>query len=136
MNGRPCARITLLGAVVALALGVLAVPAHAAGLSPAAADCNAHGQLTKTYSVAQLRAALATLPADLAEYSNCHDVIQRALLAEVKGLHPGTGSGGGSFLPTWLLIVLIVLVLGGVGFAVAAVRRRDGGDVPPPPAAG
>ena len=136
MTGRLRVRITLLGAVAALSLGVLAVPAQGAGPSPAAADCNAHGQLTKTYTVAQLRAALATLPADLAEYSNCHDVIQRALLSEIKGLNGGLGGGGGSFLPTWLLILLIVLVLGGVGFAVSAVRRRGGGTGPPPPSAG
>jgi hypothetical protein len=128
MRGSFRVRIAVLGAMAALALGALAAPASSAGLSPPVADCNAHGRLTQSYTSAQLRNALATMSADIAEYTNCHDVIQRQLLAQIGGkLSGGSGGGGGSFLPTWLLIVLIVLVLAGVGFGVSALQRRRGG---------
>jgi len=114
-----------LGAV----FGLFAAPAGAGGLSPPVADCDAHGQLTRTYSAAQLRNALATMPADINEYTNCHDVIQRALLQKLGKLKSGDlAGGGGSFLPTWVLIVLVLLVLGGVGFGVVALRNRNVGD--------
>jgi hypothetical protein len=74
------------------------------------------------------------MPVDVKEYTNCADVIQRALLAEISsGKDPGaTGQGGGSFLPTWLIVVLALLVVGGIGFAVYAWRQRT----PAPPPAG
>ena len=104
----------------------LPATAAAAGLSPVVADCNSHAQLTQHYTVAQLRSALATMPADIKEYTNCPDVIQRALLAALGGVHGGGGSGqgGGSFLPTPLIVVLALLVIGGAGFAVYAYRRK------------
>ena len=100
--------------------------AAAAGLSRPVADCDAHARLTHKYSVAQLRSALATMPADVKEYTNCGDVIQQALLAELGSLHGrgGPGQGGGSFLPTPLIVVLGLLVVGGVAFAAFATRRR------------
>jgi len=57
---------------------------------------------------------------------NCGDVIQRALLAQLGALrgHGGSGQGGGSFLPTPLIVVLALLVVGGTGFGVYAWRRR------------
>jgi hypothetical protein len=99
----------------------------AAGLSPPVADCNTHAALTRQYTVAQLRNALATMPADIKEYTNCPDVIQRALLAQLGGVHGGGGSGqgGGSFLPTPLIVVLVLLIVGGAGFAVYAYRRKN-----------
>lgn len=114
-------------AVCLLSTGPLAQPASAAGLSPPVADCNAHGKLTRHYTVVELQSALAGMPAAVAEYSNCYDVIQQALYAEISGKHltGGTGSGGGSFLPTWLIVVLALLVLGGVGFTAYAWRRRE-----------
>ena len=89
------------------------------------ADCNTHAALTQHYTVAQLRNALATMPADVNEYTNCHDVIQRALLAKLGKLSDAGGSGGGSFLPTWLLVVLVLLVLGGAGLGAVALRNRQ-----------
>lgn len=117
----------LLAALCALAVfggGVLTGSAAAAGLSPPVADCYAHDQLTRSYSVPELQHALATMPVEIAEYTSCHDVIQRALLAKLGKLKSGSGGSGGSFLPTWLLVVLIVLVLGGLAFGVVAVRNR------------
>jgi hypothetical protein len=67
--------------------------------------------------------------ADQKEYTDCYDVIQRALLADVGRLRPGTvGSqpaGASSFLPTPLIIVI-----GVAGFAAGALtyfgaRRRQ-----------
>jgi hypothetical protein len=113
----------LLGAVGCLTAG----SATAAGLSPPVADCDTHGYLKRSYSAAELRNALATMPADVSEYTNCHDVIQRALLAKLGKLADAGGSGGGSFLPTWLLVVLILLLLGGAGLGAVALRNRRTG---------
>jgi hypothetical protein len=66
----------------------------------------------------------------MSEPSNCSAVLQQALEARIGKLDGGSGGSGDSFLPTWLLIVLIALVLGGVAFAAAALRR---GGTPPPP---
>jgi hypothetical protein len=116
---------------VALPLAALAgspAAASAAGLSAPVSDCNTHARLTHQYTVAQLRNALAAMPADVKEYTNCGDVIQRQLLAQLGELRghgsSGTGSGGGSFLPTPVIVVLALLVLGGAGFAAYAWRRR------------
>ncbi len=133
--------VAVLCAGVALtASGWLTTPASAAGISAPVADCLHNGQLTHNYTVAQLRSALNTMQADATEYSNCATVIQHALEAKIGKLNPGSGSGGGSFLPTWLLIILIVVVLGGVAFVTAAIRRRGGGGGggggPPPATAG
>jgi hypothetical protein len=90
------------------------------------ADCYTHGgQLTGSYTAAQLRSGLATMPADIREYSACYDVLQRALLQKIGKLSGGDASGGGgSFLPVWLIVVLAMLVLGGAGFGVVALRNR------------
>lgn len=115
-------------ALVVLVAGPAAAPASAAGLSPAVADCNAHGTLTQTYAVPQLRTALATMPADIAEYTDCHDVIEHELLAQLGLLHGGGGGGGpgggGPFLPTPVVSILILLGLAGSAYAGLEVRRR------------
>lgn len=109
---------------LATAGGLLAVPASAAGVPAPVADCLKNGQLTHHYSPAELQHALATMAADVGEYSNCQAVIQQALYGEIGKLHGDSAGGGGSFLPTWLLVLLIVLVLGGAAFAAVAIRRR------------
>lgn len=121
--------LILVCALATVSAGLLAGPAQGAGLSKAVVDCETNGKLTQSYTITQLREALATIPVAVNQYSICHDVLQRALdakLAAIRG-SGGSGSGGGSFLPTWLLIVLVVLVLGGAGSAVAALRRRRRG---------
>src|SRR5947209_5193343 len=97
---------------LAVVVGALVACASAsAAQTQVVTDCNTHGKLTRHYSVPQLRNALATLPADVKEYTDCYDVIQRALLLQVGGSSHGGGSdrkggsspgggSGGSFLPT------------------------------------
>ncbi len=109
----------------------LAGPALGAGsAAQALADCNAHDRLTQQYPTATLRSALATMPAEVKEYTDCYDVIQRQLLSQ-EGQLKGSGSGGsgGSLLPTWVIVVLAVLIVGGAGFGTVALRRRQ----PPAP---
>jgi hypothetical protein len=129
--------ITVAGALAAL---VLSPPAWGAAQPNPVADCNAHGTLTHHYTPAQLRHGLSTMPADIREYTNCYDVLQRALLQAlgkpVPGANASNSSSGGSFLPTPVIIVLVLLLLGAVSFGAVALRRRRGAgpdDGPPGP---
>lgn len=130
----------LLVCATALALALLAAPALA--LSPATKDCYAHNRLTRHYTVSELRKALATMPADVKEYTGCYQAEQDQLFHQlgqpVPGQHSGSGGGGssGSFISTPLLIVLIVVVLAGGGLALLAARRGGGGGSPPTAPAG
>jgi hypothetical protein len=114
--------------VALLLCGIVATPALAAK-NPAVADCVANARLTRSYTAAQLQNALATMPTDIKQYTDCYDVIQRALLQKLGKLHGSGGtsstSSGGSFLPTPLLIVLIVLVVAAGAFGAVALRRRS-----------
>lgn len=124
----------LLACATALALALMSSPALA--LSPATKDCYAHNKLTRHYTVSVLRKALATMPADVKEYTDCYQVEQDQLYHQLgqtpPGSHTGSGGGsGGSFISTPLLIVLIIVVLAGGGLAVLAARRSGGGGSPP-----
>ncbi len=123
--------LALVAALVAVATGLAAaVPARAASGKAVIADCNAHNTLTRTYSIAALEDALRTMPADVAEYTDCHDVIERALLTQEGKLHrSGSVSGsssGSSFLPTPLIVLLVVLALAAATLGGLALRRRRG----------
>ena len=121
-------------AVVLLCALALATPvaAGAAGTdtpSAAISDCNEHGQLTAQYSAATLRAALAQMPADVREYTDCYDVIERQLFKQLGQSSSGAAgtpasSSSSSGLPTWLLIVIVLLALAAVTFGALAIRRR------------
>ncbi len=114
-------------ALVAIAVALPASASAAGKLPTAVADCNAHARLTSHYTAAQLRGALNAMPADIKEYTNCYDVIQKALLAQIGSIGGNggdSGGGGSSFLPTPLLILLIVLVVAAIGFAIVALRQR------------
>lgn len=133
-------RLPLICLLVPALLGLTASAALA--LSPVVVDCQHHNALTGHYSVAELQRALATIPADIKEYSSCYQIIQQQLFKQA-GHHTGgpggtSGGTGGSFVSAPVLIVLIVILLGGGGFAYAAYRRGSGpGDgAQPPPAAG
>ncbi|HWE32055.1 MAG TPA: hypothetical protein VG410_01140 [Solirubrobacteraceae bacterium] len=120
--------IALLAAAAAAVLS--AVPAHASGIGTTVlADCNAHDALTKSYTVAELRNALATMPANMKEYTDCPDVISRALdnALGTGGKSNGAGpSSGGSSLSTGVIVVIVVLVLAASTLGAIAIRRRRG----------
>jgi hypothetical protein len=120
-------RRRLLLASIATVL-ISASPASAGIGAPVIADCQAHLHLTHHYTVSQLKNALATLPADTAEYTNCQQVIESALThPDGPGANNGAGSGSGSsFLPTPVLIVLVLLVLAAATFGALSIRRRRG----------
>jgi hypothetical protein len=125
----PAMRRPSLVLIVVLAVGLLSAPAASASASQAIADCNAHGSLTRHYSTTDLRTALGTMPAPIREYTNCSDVINRQLLAQIGATHDnGAGvskaSSGGSFFSPALIAVLAALALAGAGFGVLALRRR------------
>jgi hypothetical protein len=124
-------RRPLLLASIAIVL-ISAAPASAGIGAPVIADCQAHLRLTHTYTVAQLKNALATLPADTTEYTNCEQVIESALTHPGgPGANNGTSNGsGGSFLPTPVLVVLVLLVLAAATFGAVSVRRARGPSEP------
>lgn len=66
-------------AVVALCLLVPAQAAWGSG-DDVLIDCNDHGRLTKDYSQKEYREALARIPADLKQYTDCEGIIRRAQL--------------------------------------------------------
>jgi hypothetical protein len=118
-------RRRLLLASIATVL-ISASPAVAGIGAPVIADCQAHLKLTHHYSIAQLKNAAATLPADTSEYTNCQQVIESALTDPGgPGANNGaSGGSGGSFLPTPVLVVLVLLVLAAATFGAISVRRR------------
>ncbi len=125
---RSPALLALLALLTALAGGLVHVPAARASGAAVLKDCNLKSHLTRTYSVGDLRQALSTMSVDVKEYSNCYDLIHTQLLAQIGASRRtgviGGAPGSGSFLPTPLIVVLVVLALGAGGFAVVAIRRR------------
>jgi hypothetical protein len=116
----------------AAALGATAFatpPALAAG-NAIINDCQSNGQLTHPYTVSQLRHALSVMPASVKQYTSCFDVVQNALVSARKnhGTTPVSNSkGSSSFLPTPVIIILVVLILGALTFGALAIRRRRAG---------
>jgi hypothetical protein len=111
-------------AVMALACTAVVTPALGAG-NAIVNDCQSNGQLTHTYSLSQLRHALAVMSATTKQYTNCADVVQAAI-TKAKNRTGGAGSGGsgGSFLPTPVIVILVLLILALVTFGALAIRRR------------
>ncbi len=90
--------ILLTLAACALLLALPAAPARANGSDDRIVrDCqhSATGELTGSYTKAQLRHALGNLPGDVAEYSGCYDAIKQALLSAGGGGKSGGGNGAG-----------------------------------------
>src|SRR5947209_19434671 len=104
-------RVTVSLVTVCALIGCLAGPlgaVRAASAPNPLDDCSKQRQLTHTYSPAELRHALPTILADVKEYTDCYDVINRALLAAVGCVHDnGSACGpGGSFLATLVIVLL------------------------------
>lgn len=122
-------------AAAALVAGLALVPAAAAAGNPIINDCENNGQLTHSYTLKELEHARATMPASIKEYSNCYDVISRAII-QARGSGAGraggnTGGSGGSFLPTPVIVILAVLIVAALTFGALALRRRRSGGGPP-----
>lgn len=130
-------RPIMLAWLVVCGLALAADPALAA--SPVISDCAHHNRLTHRYSISELQAALAQIPPDIKEYTDCYAVIDNQLYQQLRGkvrVHGGGTASGGSSFPTALVVALVVIVLAGGGAAYAAFRRSRGGGGPPePPAA-
>ena len=94
--------------VMVLTLLVAAPAAMAGTRADIVADCFDDGKLDGNYSASQIRDARNNLPADVDQYSDCRDVLARALGG--SGSRDIGGSGGGA--------------LGGGG---GGRRRRAGG---------
>ncbi len=78
----------------ALALLVAAPAAHAADRAQIIADCNADGDLDGNYTPSEIRDARNNIPTDIDQYSDCRDVLSRALGGSGTG-SVGGGNGGG-----------------------------------------
>jgi hypothetical protein len=82
---------------VAVAAAAAPHAALAADYHDAIRDCNDDGVLQGRYTVRTLRQARHHLPSSLREYSDCEDVLARAIAAATK---PGSGgTGGGNAAP-------------------------------------
>jgi hypothetical protein len=89
--------VPALRAAVVVGLVALLAPAAPASASggDVIQDCTKNGTLTKHYSQRDYRQALANLPADVAEYGNCRDIIRNAqAAAAANGASKGNGGGG------------------------------------------
>jgi hypothetical protein len=78
-----------------LTLLLVLIPAAAAhaGAAEVIRDCTLDGRLSGSYSQKELRSALANLPSDVDEYTNCRDIIRAAQLS--AGSNGGAAGGGG-----------------------------------------
>jgi hypothetical protein len=82
--------------VMVLTLLVAAPAAMAGTRSDIIRDCNDDGKLDGNYSPSEIRDARNNLPADIDQYTDCRDVLTRALGGTGdKSVGGGGGSGGG-----------------------------------------
>ena len=125
-------------AVLTLAMaGVSAPAALGAGGNAIINDCQTTGRLSHSYTLQELRHALAVMPASVKQYTSCYDVISQGVLTVQSGKKTGpTGGSGGSFLPTPVIVILVILILAAVTFGARAIRRRRAGPDPGGPASG
>lgn len=86
-------RLPPAAAVVALCLLTLAPSAVASG-ADVLRDCNDNGRLTKEYSQREYRQALAQMPSDLKQYTDCEGIIRRAQLGQP--VSPGGDANAGN----------------------------------------
>jgi hypothetical protein len=98
MRNRPAAKLSLLVALVAGVVLLLALPGQASAATPCwervLNDWLKDGRIDGTYSVKCYQQALKNAPEDLRDYSNVTDVIQAAM-QDAVGSPSGTGTGSG-----------------------------------------
>jgi hypothetical protein len=98
MRNRPAATLSVLTALVAGVVLLLALPGQAAAATPCwervINDWLKDGRIDGTYSVKCYQQALKNAPEDLRDYSNVTDVIQAAMQAAISSPSK-TGSGDG-----------------------------------------
>ena len=98
MRNRPAAKLSLLVALVAGVVLLLALPGQASAATPCwervINDWLKDGRIDGTYSVKCYQQALKNAPEDLRDYSNVTDVIQAAMQNAI-GSPSKTGSGSG-----------------------------------------
>jgi hypothetical protein len=98
MRNRPAAKLSLLVALVAGVVLLLALPGQASAATPCwervINDWLKDGRIDGTYSVKCYQQALKNAPEDLRDYSNVTDVIQAAMQNAVSSPSK-TGSGSG-----------------------------------------
>ena len=73
----------------------LPAAAHAAGPIQIIRDCEDDGVLQGNYSASELRNARNNLPTDIDEYSDCRDVLSRAISAKTSSSRDGGPNAGG-----------------------------------------
>jgi hypothetical protein len=121
-------RVHLAVLCAACACSAALVATASASATSVLSDCNDHAQLTQQYSAGDLQEALSTMGADQKEYTDCYDVIQRALLADLGRLHPRTvdsqHAGSSSFLTTPVIILIGVAASAAGAVAVLGATRR------------
>jgi hypothetical protein len=83
-------RRLIAAAAVATCLLLPTAPAFASG-ADVIKDCLKNGRLTHTYSQKEYKQALANMPTDVAEYSDCQAVIRAAQVGLGRGSGTGTG---------------------------------------------
>ena len=79
-----------------LALLVAAPAAHAADRAQIIADCNADGDLDGNYTPSEIRDARNNIPTDIDQYSDCRDVLSRALGGSGTSAVGGPAGAGGT----------------------------------------
>jgi len=83
--------------VCGLVLVLLAPPAAAQSTRiKILRECSQDGRLTGDYTARQIRDARSNIPDDIDEYTDCRDVLTRALLTRAGGGDSGGGGGGGA----------------------------------------
>jgi len=93
-----------------LPAGLIALTLFAALLAPSAAlaswedllqqACGEKGQVTGTFTQAEYKEALANIPADADQYSNCRMIIEQAQLAAATGSNALTEAQAAAILAT------------------------------------
>jgi hypothetical protein len=94
LRPRTARRPLLALAAALLMLLVSAAPAGASEATKILEACS-NGTLPTGYSPQAYSQAIKQMPAELAEYSDCPDLIQKAQLAAAASAHSGSGTGGG-----------------------------------------